>query len=68
MYLRNEWSLWEKDTKCVVWFKKNYGLDHADDISSIIMECVFADIRGEPRKDKELAKSYIEHWKKEPKA
>jgi hypothetical protein len=64
MLLRNEWSLWDKSTICVVWFKKNYGIDHADDISGLILHCLCADIRGEPRKDKELAKRYIDHWKK----
>jgi hypothetical protein len=64
MYLRNNWSLWEKDTKLVQWFKKTYNIDHADDISGIILDSCFRDIRKEPRKDKELAKRYIEHWKR----
>lgn len=63
MLLRNEWSLWEKDTVLVKWFKEHYKLDHADDISSIILQCAIADIRDEPRKDEEMAKQFIEHWK-----
>ena len=64
MYLRNEWSLWDKETVIVKWFKENYGIDHADDLSGIILDCLWQDIRGKPRRDKEKAQSFIEHWKK----
>ena len=36
MYLRNEWSLWDKDSILMRWFKKNYGIDHPDDVSGLI--------------------------------
>lgn len=65
MALRNEWSLWEKDTILVTWFKKEYGLDHADDISGLILDCLYRDVIGEPRQDKALAKRFLDHWKKE---
>lgn len=61
--LRNEWSLWDKDSILMRWFKKNYGIDHADDVSGLILDTFCRDIRGEPRRDKELAKRYIAHWK-----
>lgn len=64
MFLRNEWSLWQQDTILVKWFKENYGIDHADDISGIILECLWNDIRGEPRKDKILSERFIEYWNK----
>ena len=64
MMLRNEWSLWDKDSIMVRWFKENYGIEHADDISGLILDCLVQDIRGKPRRDKELAKKYIDHWKK----
>lgn len=60
--IRNEWSLWERKNVLPQWFKKQYGVDHADDVSAIIIECVVADLLGRPRKDKELAKEFIEHW------
>jgi hypothetical protein len=63
MMLRNEWSLWDKDTILVRWFKENYGIDFADDISGLILDCLTRDIQGLPRRDKELAKRYIQHWK-----
>jgi hypothetical protein len=61
--LRNEWSLWDNETILVKWFKQRYGIDHADDISGLILDCLHRDIIGEPRRDEELAKKYIEHWK-----
>ena len=67
MLLRNEWSMWHKDTILVVWFKENYGIDHADDISGLILECLWNDLNGRPRTDKEFAKRCIAHWKKQKK-
>jgi hypothetical protein len=61
--IRNAWSLWDKTTTLPVWFEKTYGVSHADDISGIILECLWSDVRNEPRKDKELAAEYIQHWK-----
>lgn len=63
MMLRNEWSLWEKDTILVKWFKKNFGIEHADDLSGLILDCLVRDIQGLPRREKELAQRYIDHWK-----
>ena len=63
MYLRNNWELWEPLNILNLWFKKNYGIDHADDISSIILECLHDDLNNRPRRDKTLANEYIEHWK-----
>ena len=64
MYLRNQWSLWDKDSIINTWFRTTYGVDHADDVSGIILECLINDFNGQPRKDKILAKKFIEHWKK----
>lgn len=63
MMLRNEWSLWESDTILVKWFKEKYGIEHADDISGIILDCLWKDTNESPRRDEELAKKYIQHWK-----
>jgi hypothetical protein len=63
MMLRNEWSLWDKDSILVRWFKENYGIDFADDVSGLILDCLVRDIQGLPRRDKELAKRYFQHWK-----
>jgi hypothetical protein len=62
MAMRNAWSLWDTETRLVKWFKDNYGVEHADDISGIILECLWNDVRGEPRRDKILAERFIKHW------
>jgi hypothetical protein len=63
MMIRNEWSMWDKETILVKWFKSKYDIDHADDISGLILDCLHRDIIGQPRRDVELAKRYIAHWK-----
>jgi len=65
MYLRNEWSLWDKDSILCMWFLTTYGVNHADDVSGIILECLINDLNGEPRRDKILAEKFIRHWKKQ---
>jgi hypothetical protein len=67
MFLRNEWSLWDAETILVKWFERTYGVTHPDDISGIVLECLKNDIKGEPRRDKELAAEFIEHWKNQQK-
>lgn len=64
MFLRNNWSLWDKKSVLVKWFKKELGIDHADDISNLILTALYKDIRGEPRNDKAVANSCIKYWKK----
>jgi hypothetical protein len=63
MVLRNEWSLWDKENVLVKWFERVYSISHADDVSSLILECLWTDLRNEPRRDKEIAKGFINHWK-----
>ena len=62
MAIRNAWSLWDTETRLVKWFKQTYGVEHADDISGIILECLWNDVRGEPRRDKILAEGFIRYW------
>jgi hypothetical protein len=58
MMLRNEWELWNKENRIVMWFKENYGLDHADDISGLILDCVWKDVNVQPRNMAALIKKY----------
>ena len=64
-YLRNEWSLWQSGDILPLWFLTTYGVKHADDISGIILECLVNDVEGKPRRDKEVAKQFLAHWKKQ---
>jgi hypothetical protein len=63
MQIRNDWSLWNLENHLVKWFEKEYGLTHADDISGIILNCVWMDIQGKPRGDNEYAKEIGLYWK-----
>lgn len=67
MMLRNEWSLWDNNSVLVRWFKENYGIEYADDVSGLILDCLTRDIQGLPRREKQLAKQFIDHWKKNKK-
>jgi hypothetical protein len=62
--LRNEFGLWNKNSPIVRWFKKKYGITHADDISTlIIIGLIFLenhDIRERIMKNE--SESFKEHW------
>lgn len=62
-YLRNNWSLWE-DNILTRWFKENLKLGCADDLSGIILDCLWADIKGQPREIEKIVKEAHEHWKR----
>lgn len=62
--LRNIWSLWERETILVQWFKANLGLIHADDISGIILKALSSSLKGEEFDAKVNAQVYIDYWKK----
>jgi hypothetical protein len=64
MYIRNNWSLWEKDTPLVQDAIKTYKIAHGDDISGLIFEWAFAKIRGVEFDPFVLVKKYEEHWQK----
>lgn len=62
MYLRNHWNLWKRDSEINKFFVETYGLCHADDISAIILENVWARVSGQPDKTLDLVKEFKEHW------
>lgn len=63
-WLRNNWSLWVKETPIVLWFRENLKLGHADDISGIILEALVAKVMDIPYDAVNRAKTFHEHWKK----
>ena len=62
--MRNNWSLWEKETPIKRDAVENYGIAMADDISGLILAWVWAKVRGESFDPKEHCKRYHEHWPK----
>jgi hypothetical protein len=64
MYLRNNWSLWVRDTVLVRWFAENYKIVHADDISGIVLSGVWAKVRGDAFEPQKIAESFHAHWER----
>src|SRR4051812_43959254 len=64
MYLRNNWSLWDKDTVLVKWFQDNFGIVHADDISGVILEALSHELTHDNScfDAAEYVKKYHKHW------
>lgn len=63
MYLRNNLNLWKRDSDINIWFQKTYGLGHADDLSSIILDGVWSEVCKKPRITTELVKEFKNHWR-----
>lgn len=63
-FLRNTWSLWDKESHLVQWFRTHLGIGHADDISSVILVAVQARIIGIKFYPKPMLDRFREHWAK----
>lgn len=62
--IRNEWSMWEKNTPLVNNFKE-IGITHADDMSSILLTSAHRQIHKKPIELKEQVDYYQKYWNKE---
>lgn len=62
--LRNEWSMWEKDTPIVNSFR-TIGITHADDMSGILLLSAHRQLNKKPLKLNDQVKKYQEYWLKE---
>ena len=58
IFLRSAWSLTDGDNRLVKWFEKERGLKHPDDISNLIMHCLYCDIKEINRQETETAEKY----------
>lgn len=61
LWLRNNWSLWEKDTPIVLWFKER-GIVHADDMSAIILDALLAKVRDTDFDIDQQVRKYRQYW------
>lgn len=61
--LRNYWRLWDRSTPLVKWFWKTYKINHADDISGMILDALWRTVRGQDTQHKANADRYLAHWK-----
>lgn len=65
MYLRNNWSLWDKDTPMHRDFRERFKLfGHGDDISGMILKSVWAKVHGLDVAAVQAteAETYRRHW------
>lgn len=66
VFLKSAWTLIDKDNRLVQWFKTEYGIIHPDDISAMILNCLYCDVKGLPRKEGEMAEKYRKLRDKKP--
>lgn len=67
MVIRNEWGMWRESSALKTDFKKRFGLwGMADDISGLILEGVWATVRGKDVEKtlNDTAEEFRKHWKK----
>jgi len=61
--IRNNWGLWDEDSKLHQWFK-SIGVWHADDMSGIIFDSLKRKLKGEDIKLDEQVKHYKDFWER----
>lgn len=62
MAVRNDWSLWEKETPLKRDAVDTYKIAHADDLSALIMDWLWARVREEAFDPVEYCKRFDAHW------
>lgn len=63
MSLRNDFGLWNKESPLVQDAIKTYGIAHADDISGLVYDWVWAIIRSEEFNPLLCVERFHKHWK-----
>lgn len=61
--VRNQWGLWAEDSELRDHMKKRFGVDHPDDISSMVMMCSWQKLNGKPMTPSIFAEACVEYWK-----
>lgn len=61
--IRNGWDLWMPTADIVRWSEATYGVDHADDISSLILGGLVARLGGSPFDFEAEADVCRRHWR-----
>jgi hypothetical protein len=60
--IRNGWGLWS-DSRLARWFQ-GIGISHPDDMSGIILDSLWRDLHGEPRRLEEQVAHYQAYWER----
>jgi hypothetical protein len=62
MALRNDWSLWEKETPLKRDAVENYKIAHADDLSGLILAWTWSIVRKESFSPLAYCTRFHNHW------
>lgn len=60
---RSEWCLWERDSPIVQNCVEQFGLAHSQDLSSLLMEALWARVHGEAPLTRSLAACLRNRWR-----
>lgn len=60
--IRNETLMWDENSVVHKYFKEKFNVEHADDMSGIVLHCVYRDRNGLKRECKKLAEGYRQFW------
>jgi hypothetical protein len=64
MSIRNGWSLWAPDSPLKRDAVNTYKIAHADDISGLIFEWVWASVRGDAFDPVSYCQRFEQHWQR----
>lgn len=67
VFLKSAWSLTDVESLLVRWFKEVYGIDNGDDISALILHCLYRETKGDPREAEKMAEKLRSKYKKKKK-
>lgn len=62
-FIRNKWGIWSDACPLRDHMKRRFGVEHPDDISSIIMMCSWQQLNRLPLTPIPFAEACIEYWK-----
>ncbi|MEI8188695.1 MAG: DUF6794 domain-containing protein [candidate division NC10 bacterium] len=62
MWVRNSYGLWAKESPLAEYFQREYGLNHPDDMSSVILMSYYRRLRREPLGVSGQATVYRTYW------
>ena len=61
-HIRNYWGLWQKNSGLYTELNEKYKLDHADDLSSLVLKAAYQQHNDLPIDLDEDVKAYHKHW------
>jgi hypothetical protein len=61
--IRNDYGLWNEESKLVDHMKRRFGIDHPDDISAVLLMCTWQILNKKPITPQKFALRFIEYWK-----